>query len=934
MKNKGKTQEQLLSELSAAYKRIEELEKAEPERRALEEKALGIERRRLTDIISHVPFGVALIRENGTYRYINPKFVELFGYDFDEITDGKEWFRKAYPDDGYRRQVIGTWLDDFRNAKAGEKKPRTFRVTCKDGTEKTVRFISALLDWGEYITTCIDMTELKQAEEALRESEQRLYSIIQGSPIATFVIGKDHRVIYWNRALEELSGIRSKDMVGTMGHWSAFYREERPCMADLLVDDTLEDISRWYPEKEVRSRFIKDAYEAAEFFPVLGPTGKWLRFTAAAIRDSHGDLVGAVETLEDITSYKKIEQEIQESEKRYRTIFENTGTAIVTYGDDMLINMANTESERLSGYSRKEIVQKIRCIDFVVEDDRGKLLQYHQSRGADQDTPPRSYEFRIVDKSGQEKNVFISVALIPNTDQRVASLIDITDRKRAEESLRVSEERYRLLIENANDFIFVSQDGVIKFCNQKFLRTLGYSEEEVTTNSFVHFVHPDDREMVLEKHNRRLRGEDIPNVYSFRALSKSGDVLSLEINAVLIQWEGRPATLNFIRDITEQTKLESQLIQAHKMEAIGTLAGGIAHDFNNLLMGIQGYASLMLLSMDSSHPHYERLKGIEDQVMSGTDLTRQILGFARGGNYEVKATDINEMMRKTSAMFERTKKEISIHRKYQHDLWTVDVDRGQIEQVLLNLYVNAWQAMPAGGDLYLETSNIILGEDFVRPYAVRFGKYVKVTVTDTGVGMDERTRGRVFEPFFTTKEMGRGTGLGLASAYGIIKGHNGIIDVHSELGKWTTFTIYLPASLKEVEKEEHASGNIVKGQGTILLVDDEDVILEVSREMLEMLGYEVLVARSGWEALELYGAKRENIDLVILDMIMPGIGGGETFDTLKAMNPDIRVILSSGYSINEKTKEIMERGVYVFLQKPFGIEEMSTKIKAILNSPK
>jgi PAS domain S-box-containing protein len=776
------------------------------------------------------------------------------------------------------------------------------------------------------------IAELEKSEaEALRESEQRLCSIIQGSPIATFVIGKDHRIIYWNRALEKLSDIRSEDIVGTTDHWRAFYRSERPCMADLIVEEALEDISRWYPGKKVESRLIEDAYEAAEFFPVLGPAGRWLRFTAAAIRNFHGDIVGAVETLEDITSYKKIEQEIQESEKRYRTIFENTGTAIVTYGDDMVINMANTESEKLSGYTREELIQKMRWIDFVAEEDREKLVRYHHLRGVDQKKLPKSYEFRIADKNGQGKNVYISVAVIPNTDQRVASLIDITDRKRAEESLRVSEERYRLLIENANDFIFVSQDGVIKFCNRKFTSTLGYSEEELKINSFVHFVHPDDRQMVLENQDRRLQGEDIPNVYSFRAVSKSGDVFSMEINAVLIQWEGRPATLNFIRDITEQTKLESQLIQAHKMEAIGTLAGGIAHDFNNLLMGIQGYASLILLDMNSSHPHYERLKGIEDQVRSGTDLTRQILGFARGGNYEVKTTDINEVLRKTSVMFGRTKKEISIHRKYQDNLWTVEVDRGQIEQVLLNLYVNAWQAMPAGGDLYLVTENVVLDEDFVRAYAVRFGRYVKITVTDTGIGMDERTRGRVFEPFFTTKEMGRGTGLGLASAYGIIKGHNGIIDVQSERGQGTTFTIYIPASSREVEKEEHSSGGIVKGRGTILLVDHAEVILDVSSEILGTLGYEVLVARSGWEAIECYGAKKANIDLVILDMIMPGLGGRETFDTLKAMNPDIRVILSSGYSINEKAKEIMERGAQAFLQKPFGIEEMSTKIKNILN---
>jgi len=513
------------------------------------------------------------------------------------------------------------------------------------------------------------------------------------------------------------------------------------------------------------------------------------------------------------------------------------------------------------------------------------------------------------------------------------SIFDISDNQQDEKPDRLSDERYRLLIENANDLIFVSQDDVIKFYNQKFLRTLGYSTEELAAYSFIHFVHPDDRDMVLEKFNNQMQEEAIPNVYSFRALNKSGEVFWLEINAVLIQWEGKPALLNFIRDITEQTKLESQLLQAHKMEAIGTLAGGIAHDFNNLLMGIQGYTSLMLHDLESTHPHYEKLRGIEKQVKSGTDLTRQILGFARGGKYEVKATDINEIVRKTTDMFGRTRKEISIHRKYASDLWPTEVDRGQIEQVLLNLYVNAWQAMPAGGDLYLETLNVILDEDFVRPFSVRFGRYVKVSVTDTGVGMDEKTRGRVFEPFFTTKEMGRGTGLGLASAYGIIKGHNGIIDVHSERGHGTTFTIYLPASVNDNEENEKYFSNIVKGQGTILLVDDEEVIVDVSREILEILGYKVMVARSGWEAVELYGSKGAEIDLVILDMIMPGLGGGETFDILKSMNPDIRTILSSGYSINERAKDIMERGISAFLQKPFTMEDLSNKIKSVIGNP-
>jgi signal transduction histidine kinase len=225
------------------------------------------------------------------------------------------------------------------------------------------------------------------------------------------------------------------------------------------------------------------------------------------------------------------------------------------------------------------------------------------------------------------------------------------------------------------------------------------------------------------------------------------------------------------------------------MESLGTLAGGIAHDFNNLLMGIQGRTSLMVMDKDYSHPDFEHLKGIEDYVKSAADLTRQLLGFARGGKYEVKPTDINEMIKKSSSMFGRTKKEIKIHEKYQKDVWTVEVDQGQIEQVLMNLYVNAWQAMPGGGELYIETENVTLNEDYVKPYQVEQGNYVKISITDTGVGMDEATRQRIFEPFFTTKEMGRGTGLGLASVYGIIKNHGGFINVYSEKGEGTTFNI-------------------------------------------------------------------------------------------------------------------------------------------------
>ncbi|HEN20750.1 MAG TPA: response regulator, partial [Desulfobacteraceae bacterium] len=321
--------------------------------------------------------------------------------------------------------------------------------------------------------------------------------------------------------------------------------------------------------------------------------------------------------------------------------------------------------------------------------------------------------------------------------------------------------------------------------------------------------------------------------------------------------------------------------QAAKMEAISTLAGGIAHDFNNLLMGILGNVSLMQMELDPHNPLYKRLMNIEKQVQSGSHLTKQLLGFARGGKYDIKPTDINDLMKKTSEMFGRARKEITIHEDYHEDLWISDVDQVQIEQVLLNLFVNAWQAMPGGGQLSLRTDNVLLDKRFVSPYQLEEGRYIKITVADTGTGMDGATMSRIFEPFFTTKELSRGTGLGLASAYGIIRNHKGIIDVSSEKGKGTTFDLYLPASLNRPLKESTPAIEPLRGTETILLVDDEEMIIEVGEEILKILGYKVLTARSGKEAIEIYKNNMNKIDMIILDIIMPDMNGKQTHAEIK-----------------------------------------------------
>ena len=396
--------------------------------------------------------------------------------------------------------------------------------------------------------------------------------------------------------------------------------------------------------------------------------------------------------------------------------------------------------------------------------------------------------------------------------------------------------------------------------------------------------------------------------------------------------------IEHLRDITPEKeaeaarqKLEKQLQQAQKMEAIGTLAGGIAHDFNNLLMGILGNVSLMLSDPSTASQNVERLKNIEQYILNGSDLTRQLLGFARGGKYEVLPTDMNELVDRSLKMFGRTKKEISVHLNLADALAPIAVDQSQIDQVLLNIFVNAWQAMPGGGELYVSTANVSLVEE-AKALHLSPGPYVRVRITDTGIGMDADTMERAFDPFFTTKEKDRGTGLGLASAYGIIRNHDGALTADSEPGKGATFTIYLPAADRQPAVTAEPAKEVIPGSETILLVDDEEMILEVTSEMLRQLGYEVLVAYRGEEAIEKYTAKGSAIDAVILDMIMPDMNGSEIFDQLKALDPDVTVLLSTGYSISGQAAEIMDRGCRGFIQKPFTISSLSQKLRQVLDN--
>ncbi|HNR11799.1 MAG TPA: response regulator [Thermodesulfobacteriota bacterium] len=518
--------------------------------------------------------------------------------------------------------------------------------------------------------------------------------------------------------------------------------------------------------------------------------------------------------------------------------------------------------------------------------------------------------------------------------------------------LQRSREQLQEVLDSSRDILYrrsLDRD-VFDYISPAAEEITGYSPEELmrlTRQDLCQLVHPDDLPTLIAQVHQAMQGPDYKIIYSleYRLKRKNGSYVTLNDRCTVFRnTEGTPSfVVGVSRDVTDQIrtddekkKLAAQLGHAQKMEAVGTLAGGIAHDFNNLLMGIQGRVSLISVNTSPEHPNHEHLKSIEVTVQRGAELTRQLLGFARSAKHEVKPTAMNTLVERTAAAFGRTRKEIIIHQDYDDSLWTVNVDQIQTEQVLLNLFVNASQAMPGGGHLTLTTKNVTLDEKESTPHAVRAGKYVLLTVTDTGSGMDETTMQRIFEPFFTTREIGRGTGLGLSSAYGIMKNFGGFITVQSAVGCGSTFSLYLPAAEKKAvavvtpsQPEKRLTGN-----ETILLVDDEEMILEVGEKLLSILGYSVIVARSGKDALEIVRQQEAPIDLVILDMVMSGMDGQETFSQLKKISPDIKVLLSSGYSLDSQAVHTVERGCDGFIQKPFSLKDLAQKVRYILTQVK
>jgi len=545
--------------------------------------------------------------------------------------------------------------------------------------------------------------------------------------------------------------------------------------------------------------------------------------------------------------------------------------------------------------------------------------------------------------------LFFQKEFIPTEDDNkimgiLKSAIGVEEeRMRVALVLQKNEERYRSVLDSVHEGYFeVDLTGKFTFFNDWLLGISKIQKGELLTVDNRNYMPAETAKKIFYHFNEiYTTGNSIQNI-EIDIINGDGEHKAHELSASLIRGKnGEPIGFRGLtRDTTEQKinrELEKQLQKSNKMEAVGTLASGIAHNFNNTMMSIQGHATLLLMEKTSSDPDYEDLKAIEDNVNIASEMTKDLLDFVRSGEFEAKHTNLNLLIKYENEMFGRTRKEIIFHEEFTKNIWTVEVDHGQIRQVLINIFTNAQQAMQNGGKIFVQTENITFEEKQINSESVITdpGNYVKIAITDTGPGISPDIRDKIFNPFFTTKETGQGTGLGLSSAYGIIKKHRGFIDTDIDNSKGATFNIFLPAVNTESIIEEEASqpeeNRLRKGEGTVLLVDDEDIITKVGSRMIEKLGYDVLIATSGEEAVEIYKKEYSSIIMVVLDMVMPGMDGGTVFNLLKDINPEIIVLLSSGYGLNSRTQEIVDRGCSGFIQKPFSMHNLSQLMNKMLH---
>ena len=639
----------------------------------------------------------------------------------------------------------------------------------------------------------------------------------------------------------------------------------------------------------------------------------------------------------EIIQQQKHERRLAESEKRYRQFVQTASDIIYQTDSKGFFTLVNLVGLRMSGYSAKELIGK-HYLDLIPPDHKRAVKRFYGIQFVKR-LPLTYYEFPMVSKKGDRVWLGQKVQLLMRDDTIVgfqAIARDITDRKNVEDALRESETRYKDLFDHATDAIYTHDlQGKFTSVNEAATTMLGYSREQLLKMDYKDIVDPEYLSVAEDNLQKKIQnGVGTTGPYEILARSKQGDPLWLEVTSRLIIKDGKTLGVHgTARSITERKGLEERLRQAVKMEAIGTLAGGLAHDFNNVLHVVLGYAELMLMGKETQDKDYQRARLIYDAAIRGRDLVNRILTFSRRVETKPRPVDLNHELNQVEHLLARTiPKMIDIELRLADNLGVINADPTQIEQILLNLALNAAHAMPDGGKLVFETRNVMLDEEYCRTHPeTRPGEYVLLAVSDTGHGMEKEILDRVFEPFFTTKPRGQGTGLGLSMVFGIVKSHGGYISCDSNPGAGTVFKIYFPAADVEINLDPAFTLEMPTfGTETILLVDDEETIRDLGKEILTAVGYKVLTASTGREALEVYAKAQDEVSLVLLDLIMPQMGGKQCLEELLRINSNLKVLISSGYSANGSTDETHVIGARGFVRKPYNRKQLLRAVRQAL----
>lgn len=672
-----------------------------------------------------------------------------------------------------------------------------------------------------------------------------------------------------------------------------------------------------------------------------------VELTASPIKDENGKVVRMFEVMRDVTAERRLQEENKQSLAFLDGVLEGIGEGVVVMDRDYRILSAN------KGYlhqvdSEKDAIIGKHCYEVSHHFDSHCMENGHDCPvkiAFEKGAPARAMHTHY---DHHDKPVYVECQAYPIKDssgavvRAIETLNDVTDRVLLEQKVKESEGKYRDLYDNAPDgYISLDEDGVIVEVNRTFLEMIGYSRGEIVRKMpFKNLLSSESAQVCYMVFPEFKKGGRMRNL-ELMVIKKDGAPLPVTMNAsAVFDAAGKfVVSRSVIRDITEKRKmddekrkLQQQLFQSQKLEALGTLAGGIAHDFNNLLASIMGYASLAKAELSSDHAVYRHVDIIETASVRASELTQQLLAFAKGGKYDAKPNDVNAIVREVDALLSRTiDKNITIELKTIAAPCQAVCDAGQVQQAILNICINARDAMPQGGKLIVETENLSLGKEDVKTLVdISPGNYVRISISDTGVGMDRETREHIFDPFFTTKE--KGTGLGLSLAYGIVKKHGGFIQTYSEPGRGSTFKVNLPAGRagKEYPHGEEER-DLRQGSELILVVDDEPMIKTLALDILQRYGYTVLTADGGEEAIAIYSRQWKEISLVLLDMVMPKIDGREVFRRVREINPQVKVIVSSGYSHDRDADDLLEQGAAGFVQKPYRMTDLLKMVEKVLD---